>query len=421
MMRLWSRRRMAAAGIVLLLALGYAGFHLFRHRSHATRSAEGAVYYCPMHPAYTSDRPGDCPICNMKLVRREEAPDAAPSGHAGHAAVSLEAICRLHNCPKLHEGRPCPMMVVSAPGEKVTCPICGTHIAGGAAAKAPVEGYAAVLLSPQKRQVIGVRTAPAEVRPLSRTIRTVGRIAHDPELYRTQQEYLHARKAFQQAQSSGNPESIRQAKDLVESAQIRLRLQGLSDELIKETAGREGPDRSLLLSDPDGSVWLYAPVYEFDLPLIRSGQKIFVEVPAAPERLLEGDIRAVDPVLDPTTRSARIRAQLRDPEKVLRPEMFVNVSIQMDLGRLLAVPEEAVFYTGTRAIVFVDKGQGLLEPRQVTVGAAAEGWTEIREGVHEGEPVVVSGNFLLDSESRLKSALEGMTPGEGSAEHRHGP
>ena len=193
-------------------------------------------------------------------------------------------------------------------------------------------------------------------------------------------------------------------------------LLGFGPELIEEMTGWNAPDQRLLLSDPNGQVWLYATIYEYELPLVKVGQMIAADIPAIGERRYEGAIRSIDAVLDPTTRSARVRAVLTDPDRLLKPEMFVNASILVDLGVVLAIPDEAVFSTGTTTIVFVDKGQGLFEPRHVTMGAHADGYAEATQGLTEGEVVVTSANFLIDSESRLKAALEGASqPG-----HQHG-
>jgi Cu(I)/Ag(I) efflux system membrane fusion protein len=208
---------------------------------------------------------------------------------------------------------------------------------------------------------------------------------------------------------------VDQAQRLVDASRTRLRLLGLSDPMIDEMAEWQGPDKALLLSDPGRLVWVYASVYEYELSSVQVGGVVAVETASAPGRRWEGTIRAVDSVLDPATRSARVRVQLEDPESLLRPEMYVDASITVALGEVLAVPEEAVFQTGTRAIVFVDQGQGLFEPRDVTVGAKADQFYEMRSGVTEGERVVTSGNFLIDSESRLKGALQGMGGG-----HQHG-
>ena len=354
------------------------------------------------------------------------------------------------------------MTIVAKPGEKVTCPICGTHVAEAATVPAakkilywtdpmipgykaegpgkspmgmdlvPVyaedaaaladsapspEGYAPVLLTPQKQQLIGVRTAVAQKRALTKTIRTAGRIAYDPELYQTEAEHLQSLKALAQAKAAGGAEGTEQAQRLVDSSRMKLRLLGLSQELIDEMADWDGPDKSLLLSDASGKVWLYVPVYEFELPLVAVGQTVSVEVPSATGKRFEGTIRSVDSVLDPATRSARVRAVLIDPDGALKPEMFVNASIAVTAGEALAIPEEAVFHTGTQDIVFVDKGQGLFEPRRVTLGVKADRFYEVKSGIVEGEAVVASGNFLIDSESRLKAALQGAAA---PPEHQHG-
>ncbi|OGX37947.1 MAG: hypothetical protein A3C53_07730 [Omnitrophica WOR_2 bacterium RIFCSPHIGHO2_02_FULL_68_15] len=359
-----------------------------------------AVYYCPMHPTYTADKPGDCPICNMKLVKRE----ASALKGSDPKGSDPQEICVMHNCPMAHDGRPCPMQVVVTPGESVECPVCGTHVAGPEALEihAP-SGYSAVRISPERRQLIGIKTAVAEARSLTKTIRTVGRIAYDPELYQAEQEYLEALAA-------------EGSEALAAAARTRLRLLGLNDELIGALVEQGGPDRRLLLTDTGGQAWLYATLYEFDLPWVAAGQIVTVEVPSAPDRPLTGVIRAVDPVLDPVTRSVRARALLDDPDGRLRPEMFVNVSVRVPVGDGVAVPAEAVFETGTRQIVFVDRGEGLLEPREVTVAVRAEGYAAVTAGVEAGERVVTNGNFLIDSESRLKAALDGM----GQEGHQHG-
>ncbi len=379
-----------------------------------------AVYYCPMHPTYTSDKPGDCPICNMTLVKRENAGSPAIKGDPQTA----EDICYMHNCPMMKPGQKCPMMVVAKTGEEVTCPVCGTHVAETSVVDptksilvSTPTGYAPILVTPQKRQLIGVRTAKVERRVISKTIRAVGRIAYDPELYQAEQEYISSIRAWKEVEKSTSPDAAANAKRLLESSQTRLRLLGLSKELIEEVATWEAPDKSLLLMDSSGKAWLYAPIYEYELPLVKVGQMISIEASATIGKTLTGTIRSIDSVLDPMTRTARVRAVLVDPDGGLKPEMYVNTSIAVTSGEVIAIPEEAIFNTGTKQIVFVDKGDGIFEPRDVKVGLKADGFYELKEGISEDESVVTSGNFLIDSESRLKAALDGM--GEGS-QHQHG-
>ncbi len=447
--------------VFILIALAAAGgiAVISLNKSNPTTNHAQAVYYCPMHPTYTSNKTGDCPICNMKLVKRENGDLSADKGNPQKA----EDICLMHNCPMMKAGQKCPMMVVAKAGEAVTCPVCGTHVAeSGTAAssekkilywtdpmlpgykadkpgKSPMgmdlipvyeesggseaagvdapQGYASILVTPQKRQFIGVRTANVERRVISKTIRAVGRIAYDPELYQAEQEYISSMRAWKEAEKNANPDVAVNTKRLVESSQMRLRLLGLSKELIDEVATWDGPDKSLLLTDPTGKAWLYAPIYEYELPLVKVGQTISVEISATLGKTLTGTIRSIDSVLDPMTRTAKVRAVLTDPDGGLRPEMYVNASIAVNSGEVLAIPEEAVFNTGTKQIVFVDKGKGIFEPRDVKVGFKADGFYELKEGAAEGESVVTSGNFLIDSESRLKAALDGMGENGG---HQHG-
>ena len=401
-----------AVGGVLVVSL---------NRGNTTMSQAQAAYYCPMHPTYTSNKPGDCPICNMKLVKRESAEVSADKGNPQKA----EDICYMHNCPMMKEGQTCPMMVVAKAGEAVSCPVCGTHVAETDTKTLTKEnvlvstpsGYAPILITPKKLQFIGVRTAKVDRRVISKTIRTVGRIAYDPELYQAEQETISSIRAWKEAEKSTNTDAAANAKRLVESSQMRLRLLGLSKELIDEVATWESPDKSLLLTDPSGKAWLYAPIYEYELPLVKVGQTISIDISATLGKTLTGTISSIDSVLDPMTRTARVRAVLVDPDGGLKPEMYVNASIAVNAGEVLAMPEEAVFNTGTKQIVFVDKGNGIFEPRDVKVGFKTDGFYELKEGVSEGESVVTSGNFLIDSESRLKAALDGMDEGGG---HQHG-
>ncbi len=448
----FSVRQILFVSIFVILAIGIA---VFNRNSTDNVQHSKAIYYCPMHPTYTSNKPGDCPICNMKLVKKE---NSSAMSSQEKVAQQLKDICIMHNCGKAHDGKPCPMLVVGKEGESVDCPVCGKHIIEGGKVKkilywtdpmipgyksdrpgkspmgmdlVPVyeeetsssslsqapEGYAQVLLSPQKQQLIGVKTTSVERRKLTKAIRTVGTIAHDPELYQAQAEYIQAIQAYERSKESNILEIVDQSKRLLESTKIRLKHMGLSDDLIDDMAAWKEPEHGLLFAHPGEPVWMYAQIYEYELPLVHVGQKLRVDVPSLPDEMFEGTLRAIDPMVVAATRTTRIRAQVEDLKGLLKPDMYVNVTIDIDLGETLAIPQEAVFNTGTKQIVFISKGEGLFEPRDVKIGVKAEGFFELKGGVSEGEEVVTSGNFLIDSESRLKAALEGMTGGGG---HQHG-
>ena len=152
------------------------------------------------------------------------------------------------------------------------------------------EGYAPILVTPQKQQLMGIKTSLVERRQLTKTIRAVGTIAHDPELYQAQAEYIQAIAAYQRSQESSIPEVVDQSRRLVESARIRLKHLGLSDELIDEIAKRPEPEHGLLYAQPGQAVWIYAQVYEYELPLIKLEQNVMVEVPALAAQTFEGKI-----------------------------------------------------------------------------------------------------------------------------------
>jgi RND family efflux transporter MFP subunit len=153
---------------------------------------------------------------------------------------------------------------------------------------------------------------------------------------------------------------------------------------------------------------VYANVYEYELPWIKVGQKAIVEISYLPGQSFEGTVTHIDPFLDPATRTARVRLEHANPEGLLKPEMFANVSILADTRNdAMAIPEEALIRSGRRNLVFIALGEGRFEPRVVEVGIeTGDGWVEITEGLAEGEVIVSSGQFLIDSESKLQESLQ---------------
>lgn len=356
-------------GILLFLILGgtpsfaqHAGHEMppAKERTPAMRQADKQrdVYYCPMHPAYTSLRPGDCPICNMKLVKKTDSPSAGEDA----------------------EG------------------------AGGSG----------VYISPQKQQLIGVRTDKVIYRPLNKIIRTVGRVAFDPQLYVAQQEYIEAVNTYEALKDSAQQEIIVRVAALVKAAGLKLKLQGLDIKQIEELHKTKENDQSLLLASAEaGFIWVYAAIYEYEVEWVRPGLEAVVTAAAYPGKEWTGRIAALDPVFDAQTRSVRARIKAGNPGGLLQPDMYVDVQISAGLGAHLAVPKEAILDSGLRKIVFLAQGAGHFQPREIRTGVSTDEYAQVLEGLLEGDVVVVSGNFLIDSESRLKAAL-----GE-AAGHRH--
>ncbi len=355
-----------------------------------------ALYQCPMNCISPVDQPGECPKCHMDLVLTHHK-----------KRTTYDAL--LYHCP-MH-----PTYTSARPGE---CPICGMNLVPvdtGEELASEVQGQAALKVSQRRRQMIGLKTGFVKKRPFVLAIRTVGRVAYDPDLYHAQEDYLGALTAYNKVKQGNVPESTKRAKSLVESSKLKLRLLGLSNRQIQDLAKRQGPDQSLLISGGvSKTVWLYADAYESDLPLLKIGQDIEATTISYPGEVFTGRIKSIDPVINPKTRSARVRAEIVNREGMLKPDMYLNAVIKIDQGEKLAVPEEAVIVTGPKRLVFVDEGEGYLSPREVLLGAKTDDYYHVKSGLSDGEKIVVSGNFLIDSESKLKAALSAI-----AGRHQH--
>jgi membrane fusion protein, copper/silver efflux system len=153
-------------------------------------------------------------------------------------------------------------------------------------------------------------------------------------------------------------------------------------------------------------VWIEAEFYSAELELVKVGAKAMVSFPYLPGRHVLGSVSSVYPYLDPNSRTGRVRVELANHGLELKPDMYVNVELQVDLGNRLIVPKTAVLPAGERQFVFLDLGQGRLRPQRVETGVQAGDDVEIVSGLKPGDSVIVSGNFLIAAESRLKTALE---------------
>src|SRR5262249_52145737 len=156
-------------------------------------------------------------------------------------------------------------------------------------------------------------------------------------------------------------------------------------------------------------VWVLGEVYETDLPFVRSGQAAEIELPySGSGRRIRGHVSFIYPFLDPKTRTVQVRMEFPNPDLSLKPEMFTNIGMSVSLGRQVLIPLDALMDTGAEQYVFIDKGDGYVQPRKVKVSLEAGERIGIQEGLKPGERVVSGANFIVDSESRLKGALAGM-------------
>jgi multidrug efflux pump subunit AcrA (membrane-fusion protein) len=417
-----------------------------------------------MHPTAVSDRPGECPICQMNL---EPIPDSLKTGWAqGSAGGRRLLYYRSPMDPTVRSDRP----AKDGMGMDFV-PVYEDEVRQGAGA---VPGRSTVALSPERRALLGVRTEQVRAARIDRVIRTVGRVAADerrlahvhtkfegyverlyvdftgmfvkkgdpllsiysPELVATQQEYLLALRARQQLGASQIPSVARSGASLLEAARERLLLWDISPADIAEIE-RTGTVRRAfdLHADVTGfvtvknvvqgmrvmpadtifeiadlsRVWVLADVYESELRSVRLGMAATMTLTYQPGREWRGQVSYIAPTVNPTTRTIEVRIDVPNQGGALKPDMFADVQLRVDEGTGLVVPDSAVIDTGDRRLVFVDHADGTIEPRAVDLGAKLADGYQVLRGLASGDRVVISANFLLDSESSLKAALSALT------------
>ena len=264
---------------------------------------------------------------------------------------------------------------------------------------------------------------------------------YSPELWATQQEFINVvrwakRGQGQNGRTPGSGDSAgfgamitKDAETLVDASRQRLRLWDISEEQIKKIEESERPIRTLIIYSPVSgyvlqktavqgmkvmpgeklfdiadlsSVWITADIYEYELPLLKVGEPATIQLSYFPGREFSSRIDYIYPTLTGETRTAKARFVIPNPGMQMKPQMFTNVELQINLGKKLAIPEDAVLDTGLRQIVYVDKGNGYFEPREVRVGTRAEKMVEVTEGLKAGDKIAAAANFLIDSEAKLK-------------------
>lgn len=382
---------MNAKKLILLVAalvlLGAGTAAVIHYRAHRGGSAaqQKEVYNCPMHPNYTSDRPGDCPICGMHLVKKE--PEVM-------TATAVERKIKFFRSP-MNPGVTSKVPMKDEMGMDYV-PVYESE-------GVEVGGRAPINIGAGKTQLIGVKTAAAAYRELTHNILSAGKVAYDPELYQAISEYREALIAAEKVKNSTWPDVIERAGALAAASRLRLRQMGLSQEQIQALGNADGAQTNLLL--PGEKAWIYAQIYEYEAGLVKAGQQIEASAVAYPGKTFYGTVKAVDSIVSSETRTLKLRAEVENPDAMLKPDMYVDVKIKVALGSRLSVPFNAIVNTGVRKLVFVAKGEGSFEPREVKTGEEAGDYMEILSGVKAGEKVVTSANFLIDSESRMKSSV----------------
>ena len=407
---------------------------------------EKTLYTCGMHPQVVQDHPGDCPICGMKLVPMR--PQASPAAASPGKAEANRKVKYYKSTMLLGE--------ISQTPRKDSMGMDMVPVYEGE------DEANTISVDPVTVQKMGVRTAIVTKGPIRRVIRTVGSIDYNetaladvttkfrgwienlyvdstgkqvrkgeplfdiysPDLYSAQNEYVLAMN-----QTSGT--------GLKNSARQKLKLFDISDDQIAEIEKSRQAQRTLRVDAPiDGIVveklavrgqmveagmklyrladlsivWVQSQIYEQDLALLKVGQEAEVSLSYLPDRKFSGKVTYVYPTVDEKTRTARVRMEFHNPGLFLKPGMFATVELHAELEpAALLVPDTAVLRSGDKNTVFVALENGKFEPRSVTLGARGESDSyQVLTGLREGERVVTSGQFMLDSESQLREAIQKM-------------
>jgi RND family efflux transporter MFP subunit len=448
--------------VVVALAIGLAvGFFVGEKSSGPEEMVESGkvateqLYSCGMHPEIIQEGPGNCPICGMKLtpIKSVSTTSTKPKG---------ERKIKYWRAPMD------PTYISDKPGKSPMgmdlIPVYEDEIAEGAITIDPITvqnmGLRTALVKKGRlsRTIRTVGHIDYDEKKLyiintkitgwieKLYVNTTGEMVekgqplleiYSPELVSTQEEYLTSLKSYQELKDSPYEEARKGALELLNSTLKRLEYWDIDKDQIENLERNKEIKKTLTLYSPTigvvlhknaiegayvkagsdlfriadlSTVWVLAHIYEYELPYIKLEQKAQISLPYLPGESFEGKVTYIYPYLDQKTRDVKIRLELPNPGYRLKPDMYADVVIESKLsGERILIPEEAVIRTGKREIVFVDMGGGKYAPREITAGVSGEkGVVEVKSGLLPGETIVVSGQFMLDSESKTQEAIQKM-------------
>lgn len=465
----WSQSRPLVLALVLVVAgvaLGVGATWLAMrnpgagHESTAA-SVEKPLYQCPMHPTITSDHPGECPICGMKLVEvKGQAKAAAEAGTASRKILFYRS--------PMNPSQTSPNPRKDEMGMDYV-PVYQDEAQGGGPS---VDGLVTVTIDPARQQLIGLQVATAARGSVSGSWRTVGRVEVDPtrvrktnvkvegyverlfvdfvgrpvrrgqplfslyspSLLAAENEFVLALQTRDALARAGSTDS--NGTSLVDGSRRKLALWDVPAEEIRRLEQTRTPSKALTFYSPVSGVvtaknvvqgasvnagdtpyeitdlsevWVMADAYEGDLAAVHVGMPAVLTLKSYPGRNFRGTVAFIDPLLDPATRTAKVHMHFPNPGMELKPEMYGDVVLEGRDRKGLRIPADAVIRSGTKDVVFVALGEGKFSPREVQLGARNGSEVEVRSGLEAGQQVVTRANFLVDSESQLRASLAAMT------------
>ena len=409
--------------IVLLAITGFTvGGYLAGRHSHdfppdkatVSENDEAHQWTCSMHPFVIRDQPGLCPICAMDLVPVQKGAGVGEgAGIIIDPATSQNMGVRIATVMRQDISRSIKTIGIVTVDESRQSSI-----------NSKVEGWIEKLYVDQTGKPVRKGAPLLEI--------------YSPDLVSAQQEYLLALRNSERLADNPYPEIAAGAQRLRDAARTRLKYWDISDKQISALEQSGESRKTLTLYSPTGGIvmmknalpgmrvmpgeellqitdlsriWVDAQLYEYQLPAVQVGQSAEIILPYSIGTVLRGKIAYVYPTLSGETRTARARIELANPGLELKPEMYVDVRIAGESqAAALVIPTEAILDSGEQQTVFVALGEGRFEPRIVRSGVKDDGGNvEILDGLQEGEQVVISAQFMLDSESRLREALQKMS------------
>lgn len=398
-----------------------------------THDAEETIWTCSMHPQIRQPEPGQCPICGMDLIPVEGSTSSEDDERRVSLSERARILARIRTveAQRLGSGRVERRLLGRVDYDERSLRTVTAWVSG-------------------RIDRLHVSTTGERVKR-GQVIATL----YSPEVYTAHQDLIQARQQLERLQAGATPSASRAAQAALDAARERLRLLGVPSGEVRTMERAAKPSERVRIRTPFGgtviervatqgsyvetgsglyrvadlsTLWVQLDAYESDLPVLKAGQQVSLRVDALPGEVFQGTVTFVDPVLDPQTRTARVRIEVKNQDRRLRPGMFVEASVQSDAAGSetpLVVPATAPLFTGRRSVVYVeaaDTESPTYEAREVTLGPRMGELYPVLAGLQEGERVVIHGAFAIDADLQIQGGDSMMNDSGGSHEmqgHQH--